>query len=198
MLRVYSPEECGKDGYPVAWHKGEPAIKDLVRQGAGHCCVRCNHPFVVGETPGEWSVCGLNCNHGGPIRVGHDHIGWRDFDDWGAAREYQMTLAMTRGLGLIEAQWRVLTVHHLDGNKANCRWWNLVALCQRDHLEIQGRVAMHRPWPWEHSEWMKPYAAGFYASKYAGEELPRQQVEDRLEEFLDLGRREESVERLAV
>lgn len=33
----------------------------------------------------------------------------------------------------------VLTVHHLDGDKSNCRWWNMAALCQRCHLRIQGR-----------------------------------------------------------
>jgi 5-methylcytosine-specific restriction endonuclease McrA len=30
-----------------------------------------------------------------------------------------------------------LTVHHLDGDKANCTYENLVALCQRCHLHIQ-------------------------------------------------------------
>ena len=33
----------------------------------------------------------------------------------------------------------VLTVHHLDGDPANCREENLVALCQRCHLHWQGR-----------------------------------------------------------
>ena len=32
-----------------------------------------------------------------------------------------------------------LTVHHLDGDPANCRRQNLVALCQRCHLSIQAR-----------------------------------------------------------
>jgi len=32
-----------------------------------------------------------------------------------------------------------LTVHHLDGDKANCDYSNLVALCQRCHLMIQAR-----------------------------------------------------------
>jgi 5-methylcytosine-specific restriction endonuclease McrA len=31
-----------------------------------------------------------------------------------------------------------LTVHHLDGDKSNCAFENLVALCQRCHLHIQG------------------------------------------------------------
>lgn len=32
-----------------------------------------------------------------------------------------------------------LTVHHLDGNKSNCNYRNLVALCQRCHLHVQAR-----------------------------------------------------------
>ena len=36
-----------------------------------------------------------------------------------------------------------LTVHHLTGDKANMRWWNLAPLCQRCHLHIQGKVVMH-------------------------------------------------------
>src|SRR5262245_38935432 len=40
------------------------------------------------------------------------------------------------------ASGHVLTVHHLDGNKANCEDWNLAALCQRCHLTIQGRIKM--------------------------------------------------------
>ena len=31
---------------------------------------------------------------------------------------------------------RVLTVHHLDGDPANCADWNLAALCQKCHLGI--------------------------------------------------------------
>ena len=59
--------------------------------------------------------------------------------------------------------WRILTVHHLDGDKSNCRWHNLAALCQRCHLHIQGKVVMSRTWMFEHSEWMKPFVAGYYA-----------------------------------
>lgn len=32
---------------------------------------------------------------------------------------------------------RILTVHHLDGNKANCCWQNLIVACQTCHLQIQ-------------------------------------------------------------
>lgn len=35
-----------------------------------------------------------------------------------------------------------LTVHHLDGNKSNCSYKNLLACCQRCHLHLQ---AVYRP-----------------------------------------------------
>lgn len=31
----------------------------------------------------------------------------------------------------------ILTVHHIDGNPANCEWENLLVCCQRCHLHIQ-------------------------------------------------------------
>lgn len=37
------------------------------------------------------------------------------------------------------ASGHTLTVHHLDGNPANCADDNLVALCQRCHLHVQAR-----------------------------------------------------------
>ena len=79
-----------------------------------------------------------------------------------------------------------LTVHHLDLNKSNCRWWNLAPLCQRCHLRIQGRVWMDRPWMFGHSEWFKPYVAGFYAWKYLGVSLARDDVMARLDELCGL------------
>lgn len=82
----------------------------------------------------------------------------------------------------------MLTVHHLDLDKANCRWWNLAALCQRCHLSVQARVVMERPWMFEHSEWFKPYVAGYYAMTVLGVDLGRAAVIARLEELLELGR----------
>ena len=84
--------------------------------------------------------------------------------------------------------WNILTVHHLDGDKMNCRWWNLVALCQRCHLRIQGRVKMDQPFIYEHSAWFKPYVAGFYAWKYLGKHLGRMRVLERMDELLALER----------
>jgi hypothetical protein len=84
--------------------------------------------------------------------------------------------------------WRILTVHHLDGDKSNCAWWNLPALCQRCHLTIQARVVLKQVWPFEHTEWFRPYAAGWYAWKYLRVHLTRDEVMERLNELLALER----------
>lgn len=80
-----------------------------------------------------------------------------------------------------------LTVHHLDGDKSNVRWWNLLALCQRCHLHIQGVVLPERPWFLEHSPWFKVYVAGFYAFYYRQLELSRSAIEADLERCLRMG-----------
>ena len=79
-----------------------------------------------------------------------------------------------------------LTVHHLTIDPANWRWWNLAALCQRCHLTIQARVVMERMWYLPHSEWFKPYAAGYYAHIHG---LPddRDYVMANLDELLATG-----------
>jgi hypothetical protein len=81
------------------------------------------------------------------------------------------------------------TVHHLrlgDDAKRDLRWWNLAALCQRCHLQIQGKVVMERIWPWPHSEWFKPYAAGWYAWVYLGEDITREEAGERADDLLSL------------
>lgn len=168
IYRLYDASEAGRDGYPLAWHE---TIKHDVREQAGHRCIRCRHPYQCGQHKMElvngkhesWSPCDELCQHPGPLRM---------------------------NAGRVEAKARILTVHHLDEIKLNCRWWNLAALCQRCHLTIQGRVKISRPYFLEHSEWFKPYVAGFYASTILGEELTREQVTARLDELLALANRE--------
>lgn len=61
----------------------------------------------------------------------------------------------------------VLTVHHLDSDKANCADWNLAALCQRCHLRIQGRVKMDQMFfedILDVAEWFKPHLEGYRLS----------------------------------
>lgn len=79
---------------------------------------------------------------------------------------------------------RILTTHHFDGNKANDAWWNLMALCQVCHLQVQSKVDPETPFFLEHSEWAKPYVAGFYALKYEGKMILREEAMERLDELL--------------
>jgi hypothetical protein len=48
---------------------------------------------------------------------------------------------------------RILTVHHLDGNPANCDWTNRLACCQACHLSIQGLWKPGRVLP---AHWPQP------------------------------------------
>jgi hypothetical protein len=56
---------------------------------------------------------------------------------------------------------RVLTVHHLDGDKDNLEHWNLAALCQRCHLQVQNRVTFYQDWPFAHTPWMAHHVADY-------------------------------------
>ena len=190
VFRVYDRVET--DGYPAEWHA---TIKHLVRSDAGNRCVRCFHPYTVGgHGNGEWTPCDRRCRHKGPVRLLDIHAGdedWTlvdlDLADGSAGSVEPLGCNWRQETNyIVEAHWRILTVHHLDGDKANCRWWNLAALCQRCHLAIQGKVLMARVWPWPHTDWFKPYVAAYYASSYLGLELDRDEVESRLDELLGL------------
>jgi hypothetical protein len=210
LLRQYEPEECGEDGYPFAWHETqaddqtnrypgdgprlESPIKDLIRELADNRCERCGHPYTKGENEkGEWSACDDQCKHLGKVRIREAALAgeWEEteLEFWGVnAAQARMDECPYGPLQRwdVEAQWRILTVHHLDEDKANCRWWNLVALCQRCHLRMQKKVVMNRPWHYDHTEWFKPYAAGFYAWKYLGENYSREETMAKLDELLGL------------
>jgi hypothetical protein len=198
-ISVYTGE---RTTCPVCWGAG--SLKARARLEAGHRCERCKHPFIPRSdakrfgllaSPGQWSPCDRDCTHEGPVR-------YREaaFEDGGRWSYVDLTgHGQTAGEGMmdegmfgptqryeVEAEWRVLTVHHLDGDKANCRWWNLAALCQRCHLEIQAKVVMERVYPHEHSEWFKPHAAAYYAWVYRGRELSRADTLAHLEELLAL------------
>jgi hypothetical protein len=47
---------------------------------------------------------------------------------------------------------------------------------------------MHQPYMFEHSEWFKPYVAGFYAWKYQQRDLSRSEVMAELDALLALER----------
>lgn len=205
LLRQYAEWECELDGYPPPWNKpsvvtpngtvlcgilramarevveSRPAIKDLIREQADHRCLRCGHPYRAGDPAiserGEWSPCDPFCHHPGPVRWVEGEYPEGGLPHGEVPEPY------------VQAHWRILTVHHLDSDKANCRWWNLASLCQRCHLRMQRAVIMGRPYHYEHSTWFKPFAAGFYAWKYLGEDLSREEVSDRLDDLLALEHR---------
>ena len=79
---------------------------------------------------------------------------------------------------------KILTTHHFDGDKSNDEWWNLLALCQVCHLKVQAKVDPEQPFMFEHSDWLKPYVSGFYAKKYEGKLITRDEAESRLAELL--------------
>jgi len=85
------------------------------------------------------------------------------------------------------ASGHVLTVHHLDGDKGNCRWWNLLPLCQRCHLSTQARVLPERPWLFAHSPWFRPYVCGFYAHYYGRVDITAEQATADPDRYLRLG-----------
>jgi hypothetical protein len=214
LLRIYEYRECGADGYPFAWHQcpdcdlcdsdcdtccANRSAKALVRDLAGHRCIRCRHPYKVGQAyaRGGWSPCDEQCRHKGPARY---RPSWSEYGEGMGADAGDLDVwskqtatppdasageVVSGGID-IEARWRILTVHHLTGAKQDLRWWNLAALCQRCHLQIQGKVRMEQVYPHEHSDWFKPYAAGYYAATYLGEDLTRKQTEIRLRQLLDL------------
>ncbi len=174
--------------YPADWN----AIGDRVREEAGHRCIRCGHPYKTGaHGKGEWTRCDEQCTHTGPLGIEFTPaLGeTRDEAIEPIADETRTARAMIAISGNpVCARWRILTVHHLDGDKSNCEWWNLLALCQRCHLQIQTRLNPSTPYFLEHSAWFRPYAAGFYAKKYEGRDITREEALARMEELLSYER----------
>lgn len=161
-------------------------LRAATRAESGHRCIRCGHPYMTGiprPDRGEWSDCDERCRHSVPVRLkAPDDLAWVT-----VTKPQAMLLTVSAYIelgGLAQAQWRILTVHHFDGNKANDAWWNQLPLCQKCHLQFQNKVDPNIPFFFEHSEWLKPYVAGFYAKKYEGADLTREQVNSRLDQLL--------------
>ncbi|HVT74560.1 MAG TPA: hypothetical protein VHD61_15610 [Lacunisphaera sp.] len=166
--------------YPPDWQR----ISDRTWAAAGHRCVRCGHPYRKGEHgKGEWTPCDERCCHPGPLALVSADGVVVPLRDNAITTDPDIRGFITAGR-LVVAAWRIGTVHHLDGNKSNCRWWNLLALCQRCHLTIQARVNPHQPYILEHSDWFKPYVAAFYAFKYECRELTRAEAEAEMPRLL--------------
>lgn len=82
---------------------------------------------------------------------------------------------------------RVLTVHHIDGDKANCRWWNLAALCQVCHLQVQATVRFDQMTLeiFEPPGWFRPHLAGYVAAtEMDAPDALRETVIERMDDIL--------------
>ena len=83
-----------------------------------------------------------------------------------------------------------LGVHHADMDPSHNEWFNLWVLCSPCHLQIQVKVDLNRPWVMtEHSDWAKPYMGGYFAWKYLGKQLSRDEVEANLDYYVNLERK---------
>jgi hypothetical protein len=165
--------------------KDGKTIREAARASVGHRCIRCGHPFQCGVTKlveKVWSDCDSQCVHQGTIRTFYKGI-------WSDPYQAACPVGEITGGQPIQASSRILTVHHFDGNKENDRWFNLLPLCQRCHLQVQTKVNPEIPFLFEHSDWLKPYVAGYYALKYQGRDLTREQVMAELETLLALERK---------
>lgn len=154
--------------YALDWRELSRETRALV----GNRCVRCFHPF---DANGKPMLCDEQCDRirGRQVPISMDRTGWTD--------QYRTAAHLFWVYGLN------FGIHHLDGNKENNRWWNLLPLCNSCHLTVQARVIPERPWLLTHSDWFKPYVAGFYAFYYGRLELDRAAVEADLHRFLAMG-----------
>lgn len=164
------------EDYPPEW----PDLAKQYKDESAWRCVRCGHPHETTwknppADPSKASQCDDGCNH-------HYH----------RLNEGLLRLQFQGGLYKVTPQQigfvpqRVLTVHHLDGDKENCRWWNCPPLCQKCHLEVQAKVTMAQQYLGEHSEWFKPYLAGYLAFHVLGEDFTRAKIEELLPDLLAL------------
>lgn len=164
--------------------KDRKALHNAVRAEAGNRCVRCGHPqgdrYIITTDPfriDELEVSGWSII---------DRAGWskNGIPEWGAMLSRCDDRCTHERL---PQKLRILTVHHLTGQKDDNRWWNLLALCQVCHLQIQGKVIPEVPYLWAHTEWFKPYACGFYAWFYGKQDITREQAEADPDRWLKLG-----------
>jgi len=135
--------------YPPDW----PEISRQAKERAGFRCERCGHP-----AEGPWKM--------GPKALGE--LRQRAGYELAAAKGLGRRACDDRCSHPDNAKQRMLTVDHLDGDKSNCEPWNLAALCQVCHLQVQGRVRMEQAWALDHTPWMVVHLKGMEEAMAAG------------------------------
>ena len=177
------------------------AVHNAARAAVGNRCIRCGHP----EGDRMWlttdvnRVIELEAIHSG-ARV-WEKFGGKDWLPSGAigldgadpacgGGPWMVTLPMPcdeRCTHDAKARLRILTIHHLTGQKDDNRWWNLLALCQSCHLTIQGKVIPEQAYLHPHSPWFVPYVCGFYAATIARLDITREEADADPHRWLKLG-----------
>lgn len=140
------------------------ALHNAVRAEAGNRCIRCKHP--EGDKLGTFEV--INA-------------------EGGRIYSHQLMPCDDHCTHPRDGKLRILTVHHLTGQKDDNRWWNLLALCQSCHLTIQGKVIPEQAYLHPHSAWFVPYVCGFYAATIGRLEITRAEAEADPHRWLALG-----------
>jgi hypothetical protein len=153
--------------YPKAW----PVASAEAKAAAGHRCIRCRHR-AEGNKYDRHLPCDRQC-----VERYHPDGLW-------TPEPRKPFEHLDRRRVLRTRKQRILTVHHLDGDKANLAWWNLAALCQVCHLVIQGKsrnavVRIYADPAWlEREPWLVPYAIGWWAAQH-GEAISRGEADER-------------------
>ncbi|MDE3097418.1 MAG: hypothetical protein KGK07_15645 [Chloroflexota bacterium] len=137
---------------------------------------------VSGEYPPEWPALSLGLKQG---------AGWR-CERCGHPDDPALRTLMGVRPGRLpcdgrcthatDGKQRMLTVHHLDGNKANLERFNLAVLCQACHLSVQARVDFYRPYFLPHTPWMARHVEAFnvWAAEHGRPALPNALGQPRL------------------
>lgn len=140
------------------------ALHNAVRAQAGNRCIRCGHP--EGDKLGS------------PRMVDGVYPRYPDI---------QLMPCDARCTHPRDGKLRILTVHHLTGQKDDNRWWNLLALCQSCHLTIQGKVIPEQAYLHPHTPWFVPYVCGFYAATIGDMEITREEADADPDRYLAMG-----------
>ncbi len=162
--------------YDQAWVQTATAVKDA----AGWRCIRCGHPHGdhMFTTSDEERVAQYEQEFSGSVLVTFGDVCWR------VKAIVRCTPDCSHPK---DGKLRTLTVHHLDGHKANDAWWNLLALCQVCHLQVQAKVIPERQFLFRHSAWFVPYVCGFYAHYYGKQEITRAEADATPDKWLAMG-----------
>lgn len=143
----------------------QKAIHDQVRASVGNRCIRCGHPQGDRMLTGTAAMDALATDQAD-----------RTKDRNGAPIVFVLQPCDARCTHPRDRKLRILTVHHLTGKKDDNRWFNLLALCQVCHLQIQAKVIPEVPYLWRHREWFVPYVCGFYAAYYGRQDITREEA----------------------